>query len=150
MENTKPRSPFLIIFSALIFGIVLSAIIGGYILFFGSPLKQVNREGAVKIVAKYLPRIENQIDGVSFSLLIEAHTDDFGIYDVQKLSFLRVDGGPPQSAVKWTPSGKGHHLEGIIKFAQVLQDETHNLQLIITNVDGVKARILDWHITKEG
>ena len=87
---------------------------------------------------------------MTFSLLIEAHTDDFGIYDVQKISFLRVDGGPPQSAVKWTPSGKGHHLDGTIQFAQVVQDGTHNLQLIITNIDGVNERILEWHITEEG
>jgi hypothetical protein len=147
MDNAKPRSPFLIIFSALILGIVLSVSVGGSFFLFGTSLKQVNQDSAVKIVAKHLPQIENQIDGISFTLLIETHTDEFDFYDVPTLSFLRVDGGSSQSAVKWTPSGKGHHIDGTIKFAQVLQEGPHNLQLIIKNIDGVKERILEWHIT---
>ena len=63
------------------------------------------------------------------------------------MSLLRVDGGPPQSSLKWTPSGKGHHIDGTITFDQVLQEGTHNLQLIVKNIDGVKERILEWHIT---
>ena len=147
MQQLYPRSPLLIIFGALIAGIVLSGIIGGSFLLFGTSLKQVNEESSVKIVAKYLPQIKDQVNGVSFSLLIETHTDEFDFYDVPTLSFLRIDGGPPQSAVKWTPSGKDHHLDGTITFAQILQEGTHNLQLIIKNIDGVEERILEWHIT---
>ena len=147
MQQLYPRSPVLIIFGALIAGIVLSAIIGGSFLLFGTSLKQVNEESSVKIVAKYLPQIKDQVNGVSFSLLIETHTDEFDFYDVPTLSFLRIDGAPPQPAVKWTPSGKGHHIDGTITFAQILQEGTHNLQLIIKNIDDVEERILEWHIT---
>ena len=75
-------------------------------------LKQVNRDGTIKIVGKYLPQMENQVDGISFELFIETHTDEFDYSDIPILSFLRVDGGPPQSAVEWIPSGKGHHMDG--------------------------------------
>ena len=147
MQKQNPRAPFVITVCALIFGMALSVTIGACFFFSDTSLKQENLDGPVKIVGKYLPQTENQSNGVSFKLLIETHTDKFDFYDVPKLSFLRVDGGPPQSAVKWTPSRKGYHIDGTIKFAQILQDGSHDLQLIIKNIDGDKERILEWHIT---
>jgi hypothetical protein len=104
----------------------------------------------VKIVAEYLPPKENIVNPISFSLLIETHSDEFEVFDVQKISFLRINDGPLRAAAKWTPSGKGHHLDGTITFAQALPQGTHNLKLIIRNIDGVDERTLEWDITKKG
>jgi hypothetical protein len=147
MTDEEPISPILSIIIPLAIGIFISAITVGPLYFFwGSSYKQVNREGVIKILATYIPPQQKGKDNTKFHLLIETHSDEFEIYDVRGISFLRVDGGPLQGATKWVPSGKGHHLNGTIEFAQVIPRGTHNLQLVIKNLDGRSNRVLEWKV----
>jgi len=146
MISQKPMSAYFSFVVPLLISILISAGTVGPLYFFGNSLKKVNKDGVVKIVAEYSPHPTSQKASTSFFLLIETHSDEFEFYNVQKLSFLRVDGGPLQPAVRWVPSGKGHHLNGTVTFAQDLPDGTRNLQLVIKNIEGVPERTLEWQI----
>lgn len=85
----------------------------------------------------------------AFRLTLNTHSVDLDRYDIQKLSFLQIDGGISQPAVKWVPSGAGHHLQGVLSFAEELPDGKHQVQLVVRDIDDVKERIFEWQIPIE-
>jgi hypothetical protein len=147
MPGKKPTAPVLSVLIPLVISIFISTItVGPFYFFWGNSYKQVNREGVIKIVARYLPQQTTKQENTAFYVLIETHSDEFEFVDVLKLSFLRVNGGLLQQAIKWVPSGKGHHLNGVVTFDQKLSRGTHSLQLVIRNLDGSGDRVLNWQV----
>jgi hypothetical protein len=146
-QTRKFRS--LSIFLFFLLGAALSSSLVGAFSFFGSSLEQVNNEGAVKVSAMYLTPEKSPEKGTAFRLTLSTHSVNLDQYDIQKLSFTRVNGGVSQPAVKWIPSGAGHHLKGVLSFAEELPDGSHQIQLIVKNIDGVKERIFKWQLPVE-
>jgi hypothetical protein len=98
-QTRKFRS--LSIFLAFLIGSAFSSSVVGAFSFFGSSLEQVNNKGAVKVSAMYLTPEKGPEKGTTFRLGLSTHSVNLDQYDIQKLSFARVDGGVSQPAVKW-------------------------------------------------
>jgi hypothetical protein len=63
---------------------------------------------------------------------------------------IRIDGGVEQKALGWfKPGGGGHHLSGVLKFADPIPSDSKSLQVIIRGVGGVPERIFEWTLPLE-
>ncbi len=128
----------------LTISMLFSATLIGAFSLFGSSLERVNKEGAVKVSAIYLKPEKLPGKGIAFNLSFNTHSVDLDVYDIKKVTFIQIDKKDPQPAISWVPSGSGHHLGGVISFAQEVPSGNHELLLIIKEIDGVQERIFKW------
>jgi hypothetical protein len=137
------------IFLVFLIGTAFSSSVVGALSFFESSLERVNNEGAVKVSVVYLTPEKSPEKGVAFKLTLSTHSVDLDQYNIQKLSFVRVDGGVSLPSLKWVPAGAGHHLQGTLRFAEELPAGNHRIELIVKGIDGVKERIFKWQLPVE-
>ncbi len=111
-------------------------------------LRRVNGEGPVEITVLYLNPLEKQTDSeISFEVRMNTHSVDLDAYEMEKMCFIRIDGGPDQSALGWfEPGGGGHHVSGVLKFAGPLPTDAKTIHLIIREVGDVPERIFEWKL----
>jgi len=81
---------------------------------------------------------------------MNTHSVNLDAYEMEKISFLRVDGGKEQKALGWfRPDGGGHHRSGVLKFAGPVPAGAQSLQVIIRGVGGVQERVFEWKLPLE-
>ena len=144
MEHGPRKFNSITIFFLFLVGIAFSASIAGAFSFGGSSLERISNKAGVKISAQYLPQQSSQADETSFRLNLSTHYVDLGKYDIQNISFVRIDEGPLQPATKWLASGSGHHIQGILSFAEHLLQDSRQVQLIVKGVGDTSDRIFEW------
>jgi hypothetical protein len=114
-------------------------------------LRRINKEGPVEIALIYLNPIEKKAGPEpSFEVRMNTHSVDLDAYEMETLCFIRIDGGVEQKALGWfKPGGGGHHLSGVLKFADPIPSDSKSLQVIIRGVGGVPERIFEWTLPLE-
>ncbi len=114
-------------------------------------MRRIHNAGPVEITVVYLnPLTENSITELSFEVRMDTHLVNLDDFDMDSLSFLRIDGGSEIKALGWfEPGGGGHHLYGVLKFAGPAPADAKSLQLIIRDVGGIPERIFEWSLPPE-
>jgi hypothetical protein len=85
---------------------------------------------------------------------LETHAVDLDQYQLEKLAVLRdAQGGEIQAVGFESPSGSGHHREGVLTFPgadaggkPLLSPEAKSLSLILRGIGGVEERVFRWQL----
>lgn len=111
-------------------------------------LRRTNDEGPVEMAVLYLNPLRQEAGSeLSFEVRMNTHSVNLDAYEMEKISFLRIDGGDEQKALGWSkPGGGGHHRSGILKFAGPIPSNAKSLQVIIRGVGGVQERVFEWRL----
>jgi Spy/CpxP family protein refolding chaperone len=122
----------------------------------GSPqLTQEDTQGAATVSATLLTPDKPRADGkLAVQVKLETHTVDLDQYQLEKLAFLRdAQGRQVQALGLESPSGSGHHREGVLTFPgtdasgkPLLSHEANTLTLILRGIGGVAERGLRWQL----
>ena len=109
-------------------------------------LRRINKEGPVTITATYQNPLQEGLSEITFNLQLDTHSVNLDQYQLNKLSFIKVNNGELQPALSWQPKGASHHYKGTLEFAGPAPDGMKSLQLIVRGVGGVEERIFDWQL----
>jgi hypothetical protein len=123
----------------------------------GSPqnLTQEDKQGAVTVTATLLTPDKPRADGkLAVQIKLDTHAVDLDHYQLEKLALLRDPQGQEIQAVGLeSPSGSGHHREGVLTFPGtdasgklLLSPEAKSLTLIVRGIGGVQERIFRWQL----
>jgi hypothetical protein len=114
-------------------------------------LRRISKEGPVEIALVYLNPLDKEVGSEpSFEVRMNTHSVDLEAFEMEKLCFLRIDGGSEQKALGWfDPGGGGHHISGVLKFAGPIPPEAKSVQVIIREVGGVPERVFEWKLPSE-
>ncbi len=114
-------------------------------------LRRINDEGPVEMAVLYLNPLRQEAGSeLSFEVRMNTHSVNLDAYEMENISFLRVDGGTEQKALGWVkPGGGGHHRSGILKFAGPIPSGAQSLQVIIRGIGGVQERVFEWKLPLE-
>ncbi|NIS59947.1 MAG: hypothetical protein GTO13_04335 [Proteobacteria bacterium] len=114
-------------------------------------LRRTNDEGPVEMAVSYLnPLRQKAGPELSFEVRMNTHSVELDAYEMEKISFLRIDGGDEQKALSWSkPGGGGHHRSGVLRFAGPLPSGAQSLQVIIRGIGGVQERVFEWKLPLE-
>jgi hypothetical protein len=114
-------------------------------------LRRTNDEGPVEITVLYLNPLRKEAGSeLSFEVRMNTHSVKLDAYEMEKISFLRVDDGAEQKAQGWfKPGGGGHHRSGLLKFVGPIPSNAQSLQLIIRGIGGVQERVFEWKLPLE-
>jgi periplasmic protein CpxP/Spy len=123
----------------------------------GSPqnLTQEDTQGAVTVNATLLTPDKPRADGkLAVQVKLETHSVDLDQYQLETLAILRdVQGREIQALGLESPSGSGHHREGVLLFPGIdatgkplLSPEAKSLTLILRGIDGVSERVFRWQL----
>jgi Spy/CpxP family protein refolding chaperone len=123
----------------------------------GSPqnLTQEDTQGAVTVNATLLTPDKPRADGkLAVQVKLETHTVNLDQYRLEQLALLRdAQGREVQALGLESPSGSGHHREGVLLFPGtdaagklMLSPETKSLTLILRGIDGVSERVFRWQL----
>ncbi len=114
-------------------------------------LRRINDEGPVEITVLYLNPLGQEADSeLSFEVRMNTHSVNLDAYEMENISFLRIDGGDEQKALSWSkPGGGGHHRSGVLKFAGPIPSGAQSLQVIIRGIGGVQERVFEWKLPLE-
>lgn len=84
-----------------------------------------------------------------FEIAMNTHSVGLDEYDLSALSVLRDDSGAQFYATSWQSPPGGHHRRGTLMFPipeSVTSGETRYIELVISDVAGVKERVLRWDL----
>lgn len=114
-------------------------------------LRRIHEEGSVEMAVLYLNPLNQEAGSeLSFEVRMNTHSVNLDAYEIEKISFLRVDGGAEQKALGWVkPGGGGHHRSGVLKFAGPSPSGAQSLQVIIRGIGGVQERVFEWKLPLE-
>ncbi|HEX9867699.1 MAG TPA: Spy/CpxP family protein refolding chaperone [Candidatus Tectomicrobia bacterium] len=123
----------------------------------GSPqnLTQEDTQGAVTVSATLLTPDKPRADGkLAVQVKLETHTVDLDPYHLETLALLRdAQGREVQAVGLESPSGSGHHREGILIFPSMdasgtllLGPEAKSLTLLLRGISGVQERSFRWQV----
>lgn len=123
----------------------------------GSPqaLTQEDKQGAVTASATLLTSDKPRMDGkLAVQVKLDTHAVDLDQYQLEKLAFLRdAHGHEVQALGLESPSGSGHHREGVLTFPgtdasgkPLLSPEAKSLTLILRGIGGVSERVFHWQL----
>jgi hypothetical protein len=116
-------------------------------------LIQEDSQGAVTVTATLLTPDKPRADGkLAVQLKLETHTVDLDSYRLETLAFLRDPQGREIPAVGLeSPSGSGHHREGILIFPSLdasgkslLSPEATTFTLLLQGIAGIQERSFRW------
>ena len=90
----------------------------------------------------------------SVQLKLDTHAVDLDQYQLEKLALLRdAQGREVQALGLESPSGSGHHREGVLTFPgtdatgkPLLTPEAKSLTLILRGIGGVSDRVFHWQL----
>jgi hypothetical protein len=111
-------------------------------------LRRISNEGRVEITVLYLnPLRREPASELSFEVRMNTHSVNLDAYEMENVSYLRIDGGTEQKALGWfKPGGGGHHRSGVLRFAGPIPRGAQSLQVIIRGVGGVQERVFEWKL----
>jgi hypothetical protein len=114
-------------------------------------LRRINDEGPVEITVSYLNPLRQEAGPeLSFEVRMNTHSVKLDSYEMENISFLRIDGGTEQKALGWVkPGGGGHHRSGVLRFAGPIPSGAQSLQVIIRGIGGVQERVFEWKLPLE-
>jgi hypothetical protein len=123
----------------------------------GSPqaLTQEDKQGAVTVSATLLTPDKPRTDGkLAVQVKLDTHAIDLDQYQLEKLALLRdAQDREVQALGLESPSGSGHHREGVLTFPgtdgsgkPLLSPETKSLTLILRGIGGVSERVFHWQL----
>ncbi len=123
----------------------------------GSPQKltQEDTQGAVTVSVTLLTPDKPRVDGkLAVQVKLETHTVNLDQYQLEKLALLRDAQGREVLALGLeSPSGGGHHREGVLTFPgtdadgkPLLSPDARTLTLILRGIDGVAERVFRWQL----
>jgi Spy/CpxP family protein refolding chaperone len=121
----------------------------------GSPqnLTQENTQGAVSVLATLLTPDRPRADGkLAVQVKLDTHTVDLDTFHLETSAFLRDPQDREVQAMGLeSPSGSGHHREGILIFPStdasgkpLLGPEAKSLTLLLRGIGGVQERSFHW------
>jgi Spy/CpxP family protein refolding chaperone len=117
------------------------------------PLTQEDSQGGVTVSATLLTPDKPRPDGtLAVRVKLDTHTVDLDPYALEKLAVLRDGQGREVPALRLeSPSGSGHHREGVLSFAAtdaggkpLLSPEAKAVTLILRGIGGVPERVFQW------
>jgi Spy/CpxP family protein refolding chaperone len=118
-------------------------------------LTQQDTQGAVTVTATLLTPDKPRPDGkLAVQVKLDTHAVELDQYQLEKLAVLRDAQGREIHALELeSPSGSGHHREGVLTFPgtdasgkPVLSPEANALTLIIRSIGGVPERLFRWRL----
>ena len=123
----------------------------------GSPqnLTQEDTQGAVTVSATLLTPDKPRADGkLAVQVKLETHSVDLDLYHLDTLALLRdAQSREVQAVGLESPSGSGHHREGILIFPSIdasgkplLGPEAKSLTLLLRGIGGVQERSFRWQV----
>ena len=123
----------------------------------GSPqnLTQEDKQGAVTVTATLLTPDKPRTDGkLAVQVKLDTHDIDLDQYQLEKLAVLRdAQGREVQALGLESPSGSGHHREGVLTFPgtdasgkPLLSPDAKTLTLILRGIGGVAERAFQWQL----
>jgi hypothetical protein len=123
----------------------------------GSPqnLTQEDTQGAVTVTATLLTPDKPRTDGkLAVQVKLDTHAVDLDQYQLEKLALLHdALGREVQALGLESPSGSGHHREGVLTFPEtdasgkpLLSPEAKSLTLILRGIGGVQERMFRWQL----
>jgi Spy/CpxP family protein refolding chaperone len=123
----------------------------------GSPQKltQEDTQGAVTVSVTLLTPDKPRVDGkLAVQVKLETHTVNLDQYQLEKLALLRDAQGREVPALGLeSPSGGGHHREGVLTFPgtdaggkPLLSPDAKTLTLILRGIGGVAERAFQWQL----
>jgi Spy/CpxP family protein refolding chaperone len=123
----------------------------------GSPqnLTQEDKQGAVTVTATLLTPDKPRTDGkLAVQVKLDTHAVDLDQYQLEKLALLRdAQDREIQAVGLESPSGSGHHREGVLTFPgtdasgkSLLSPEAKSLTLIVRGIGGVSERVFRWQL----
>jgi Spy/CpxP family protein refolding chaperone len=121
----------------------------------GSPqnLIQEDTQGAVTVTVTLLTPDKPRTDGkVAVQVKLDTHAVALDQYQLENLAVLRdAQGREVQALALESPSGSGHHREGVLTFpgtdgsgTPLLSPEAKSLTLILRGIGGVGERVFRW------
>ncbi len=118
-------------------------------------LTQEDTQGAVTVNATLLTPDKPRPDGkLAVQVKLETHSVNLDQYQLEKVALLRdAQGREVQALGLESPSGSGHHREGVLTFPgtdasgkPLLSPEAKSLTLILRGIDGVSERVFRWQL----
>lgn len=118
-------------------------------------LTQQDAQGAVTVEVTLLTPDKPRADGkLAVRVKLDTHAVDLDQYRLEQLAVLRDAQGREISALGLeSPSGSGHHREGVLTFPgtdasgkPVLGPEAKALTLILRGIGGVPERVFRWQL----
>src|SRR4029453_1720731 len=112
-------------------------------------------QGAVTVSATLLTPDKPRTDGtLAVQVKVDTHAVDLDQYQLEKLAVLRdAQGREIQAVGLESPSGSGHHREGVLTFPgtdasgkPLLSPEAKRLTLILRGIGGVSERVFRWQL----
>jgi hypothetical protein len=124
----------------------------------GTPqnLTQQDTQGAVTVEVTLVTPENPRADGtLAVQVKLDTHAVDLDQYPLEKLAALRdAQGQEIQALGLESPSGSGHHREGVLIFPgtdasgkPVLGPEANTLTLILRSIGGVPERLFRWQLS---
>jgi Spy/CpxP family protein refolding chaperone len=118
-----------------------------------TPLTQEDTQGGVTVSASLLTPDKPRPDGtLAVQVKLDTHAVDLDPYALEKLAVLRDSQGRQVPALGLeSPSGSGHHREGVLSFPAtdasgrpLLGPEAKAVILILRGIGGVPERVFQW------
>jgi Spy/CpxP family protein refolding chaperone len=118
-------------------------------------LTQEDTQGAVTVSATLLTPDKPRTDGkLAVQVKLDTHAVDLDQYQLDKLALLRdAQGREVQAFGLESPSGSGHHREGVLTFPgtdgsgkPLLSPEANSFTLILRGIGGVSERVFRWQL----
>jgi Spy/CpxP family protein refolding chaperone len=118
-----------------------------------TPLTQEDTQGGVTVSATLLTPDKPRPDGtLAVQVKLDTHAVDLDAYALEKLAVLRDSQGRQVPALGLeSPSGSGHHREGVLSFPAtdasgrpLLGPEAKAVILMLRGIGGVPERVFQW------
>jgi Spy/CpxP family protein refolding chaperone len=117
------------------------------------PLTQEDTQGGVTVSATLLTPDKPRPDGtLAVQVKLDTHAADLDAYALEKLAVLRDGQGREVPALRLeSPSGSGHHREGVLSFPAtdaggkpLVSPEATAVTLIVRGIGGISERVFQW------
>jgi Spy/CpxP family protein refolding chaperone len=117
------------------------------------PLTQEDTQGGVTVSATLLTPDKPRPDGtLAVQVKLDTHAVDLDPYALEKLAVLRDGQGREVPALRLeSPSGSGHHREGVLSFPAtdaggkpLLSPEAKAVTLVVRGIGGIPERVFQW------
>ena len=149
MKNDSRRFKALSTLILFAIGVFFSAGLVGAFIHSGSSLERISKEGEITISARYLTHESDLNDETTFRINLSTDTGDVSKYDLKKLSFMSVDGGPLAQASNWASTGDNRHIQGILRFTGHQLHDSRQVQLIVKGINNSDDRVFEWKATDD-
>jgi hypothetical protein len=109
-------------------------------------LARVSNERGVKVVVTPLDLSPAGVDTLEFRVVMDTHAVELK-YELTKIALLRDDRGNTYRPTAWQGPSGGHHVSGVLRFAQgreVMKARPAYLELQLEGVAGVPRRTFRW------